>query len=136
MPYEQGRIHQEDPPDLQGNVRLVIELTGAGEVPHKYETRITEDSTVAGLRQEAARVALRQERKRTIADLISEGQTFNLPAITVPPGPTARQIWVEKALRLKEAKSLGLTNATALANIQTLEDDVNATYQANFINGL
>jgi len=121
--------------EIQSNgVRIFVEALGdAGEDPIRAEHLITPGTTIADVRRWAFGLIAGASNRQTIADQITVGQAIPVLAPAAPPGPTARQVWANKADRLVQAKAIGLTDATALSDIAALESDVNATYQAGFI---
>ena len=86
------------------------------------------------------RAAINAKRTRTPAT-VPVGTVIDLAVVApvvseaAPRPPSLVTVWQEKARRLARLKLLGLTNATAVSEIRTLEDDVNATYQAGYATG-
>ena len=119
-------------------VRIFVEAVGdAGEETIRAERLITPKTTIQEVREWAWRLVNEEgPGRQTIADAITVNTPIPPLQPAPPPGPTPRQVWVDKAERLiraKEAASAGLNAAAATADIATLEADVNATYQAGFI---
>lgn len=118
--------------DLQPNgTRIVkVQFTGNAGEPVKYGTTTIDTATTAlDLRRWAIAQAAQGDNVQTIGTLpaLQVGQTLNVTPIT-PPAPTAQEIWLEKARRLVRLKALGLTNATAVADVAALQADVDAIY--------
>lgn len=116
-----------------GSTRLIMEFTGdAGEPARSRPFSVSGLSTMLQLRQWAQIQLDDLNLGRTVAVTASLqiGQTINPAAATAP---TTEQIWLEKARRLLRATQLGLTNATAVADVAALRADVNATYLTAYI---
>lgn len=63
----------------------------------------------------------------------------NIPVTYTPPAdpaPTTAQVWAEKAMRLGRLRAMGAVTGTLALAITALQNDVDATYQAGFINGV
>jgi hypothetical protein len=135
MPYNTAEIFQKDEPLPDGRVRLVVNFEGVGLPDIKREIYIDENTTLASLRAWAWNIKLALDGRKTIADQLVVGQSINLAEPNVP-APTAREVWLAKARRLLIVRELALTDATAVADRNALEADVNATYNSNFVNSL
>ena len=135
MAYVTATLKQKDAPLPDGRVRLVITFVGdAGEPTVDREHYLDESTTVANLRRWAYDEAQRLTGRKTVADVLTVGQSITLTAPPAPPAPTARQIWLEKAQRLARLRGLGsVTNSTLLTEINALADDVRTSYQAGWI---
>lgn len=124
-------------PRGNGLHRLVVRFTGnAGEPAVDRETVITGTTTLNQLRQWAIDQISDIQAARTLAGNanVQVGQSINLTPIP-PPSKTAQEIWHEKAERLVRLKALtaaGLTNATAVSEINALATSVNDTYVSGY----
>jgi hypothetical protein len=133
MAYTTATLKSKDQPFADGRVRIIITFTGnAGEPSIDRDFILNAETTGLELRRWAINEAAGLLARKTIVDSLTIGQSINLTPIA-PPVPTAREIWEGKANRLRRAKELGLTNATAVSELTTLEADVNATYVAGYI---
>ena len=136
MAYTTATIVQKDPPGADGRTRIVVEFTGGGEVVRRAE-KYVENETIADLRAWTRTQATALAGRTSIAGLLTVGATLDL---TPPAGPTAAEIardaWLADAARLKRATDLGLTNATAVADIAALRTTVNANYLSAYLGRL
>lgn len=136
MAYISATPRQKDPPGPDGRVRIVVEFAGDAGEPLIRREKYLDNEALADIQAWARAEVAALQGKRTSAGAIVVGTPISL----VPPAPVvptaaeiAEKAWLEKANRLRRAKALGLTNATAVANIATLEADVNATYLPAYI---
>jgi hypothetical protein len=102
---------------------------------------IASGSTVAELRDDVSRqIAARNAANSTKSVLdgiaVNTAIPVTAPAAPAVPALTATQIWVEKAKRLARLRALGTVSGTLAAAITTLAADVDATYQAGFVDAM
>ena len=134
MPYTVATLKSKDALP-SGQVQLMVEFTGSGEPPIRQGYVAGATTTIADIKDWANTIAANLNAGETlIAALPNVGATVQLQAKT-PPSPSAQDVWNEKAARLQRMKALPVTNAAATTDINTLQADVNATYQAGFIAG-
>lgn len=131
MPYTTATLVEKQAPGPDGRVALIVEFTGAGEPTKREGYTLDGTTTILGLRAWARAKALSLESK-TIADQLTVGMSVNLASIA-PPAPTAEEIWRAKVARYLQAKELGATNSTAIADRDALFADINATYQTAYL---
>ena len=136
MAYNVATIIQKDPVGTDGRVHCVVAFTGnAGEPEERRDFYVDGSTTALSVRIWAREQVASLNGRKTIADAVTVPFVINLAAPAVTP-PTAEQVWLEKARRLVRAKAIGLTNATAVANINTLQADVDATYVAAYLDNV
>ena len=127
MPYDTATLVSQSPgPDGD---HLVVEFTGPSLPPAQKTCYFAVGQTAADLKEWARGEAARLNRRRGV--MLTVGQSVDLAAPTEPT-PTAFDRWREKARRLVRVKELGLTNVTAVSEVNTLEAVVNATYQSGY----
>ena len=134
--YNTATIVQKDPPSADDRVRLVVEFTGNAGEPSVHKELYTDGGTTLLSIRAWARAAVQAlNGRKAITDTLTVPQIINLAA-PAPVVPTAEEVWREKALRLIRAKAIGLTNATAVAEIAALQSDVDATYVAGYVDNV
>ena len=127
MPYDTATLVSQSPgPDGD---HLVVEFTGPSLPPAQKTCYFSVGQTAADLKEWARGEAARLNRRRGVT--LTVGQSVDLVA-PAEPTPTAFDRWREKARRLVRVKELGLTNVTAVSEVNALEADVNATYQSGY----
>ena len=137
MAYNAATITANEPLP-EGKVNLRVRFTGnAGETSRDRQLTLDGSTTLLSLRQWAISQVAELDAARAAGQLATfqVGQTINLAAIaplTVP----AFEVWVTKTRRLIRARQIGLTNATAVAEITALQNDVDATFVAGYIGQL
>ena len=116
-----------------GFPRITFQFTGnAGEPTAVRSYVISASTTAAALRNWIADTIDELDLMHTAGTLsiLQPGQTvprLNRAVVT----PTAKQIWVEKLSRYLAVKDAGITAASA--DLAALKADLEATYQAGFI---
>ena len=118
-----------------GSTRLVLRFTGnAGEPVVVRSYVVSRGTTAAILRNWIDGVMTELDLMHTAATLaaLQPGQTVTRLAPTAPPAPTAKEVWLGKVDRYRQFADLGLTG-TAATDLTALLADINATYQAGFL---
>ena len=134
MAYNEFAVLAKDAPFDDGRVRAVVEFYGnAGEATKRIETIITKSDTVESKRLWADQQAVQFSGVKTIADQLVIGQRIAVRALAGPPAPTAKEIWQAKVNRYLAGKDLGLTGATAVADLAALKADIEATYLSAYL---
>ena len=132
MAYSVATLVQKDPAGADGRVRIVVAFSGdAGEPPMRRE-RYVGAETLADLQAWARAEAAAHGGRKSIADSLTLGATFDLTP-PAPRAPTAAEVWLSKASRLQRAKAFGLTVQKAVDDLAALEADVNATYVTGYL---
>lgn len=133
MAYVTATLVQKDPPNDDRKVRIVVEFIGnAGEPTVRREYYIAATDTLQSVRQWAIAQAASLAAVKTVADNLTVGMSVNLTPIT-PAAPTAQQVWAAKVSRYLVGKNLGLTGATAAADLAALKADIEATYLTAYL---
>ncbi len=131
MPYISPATVASVEPDAN---RLVIRFTGdAGEPPVLLQYNV-DDSATPGpdLRRWVYAMIRRLNSKRGGITSVTQGQNITELAPAAPAGPTAKDVWLGKARRAAGFVGVGLSGAAAAA-LATLQADINATFQAGFL---
>lgn len=131
MAYDTWTIVEKDPPGPDGTVAVRIDLTGPGEPTERIGYVIHGGTTVRDMRLLIASESTLKASK-SIADLITVGQTGSTSK-PADPAPSAQDVWNAKVNRYLSGKALGSTNPTAIADLNALFADINATYQTSFL---
>ena len=133
MAYNAATIIQKDPVGTDGRVHCVVAFTGnAGEPEERRDFYVDGSTTALSVRIWAREQVASLNGRKTLADAVTVPFVINLAAPAVTP-PTAEHVWLEKARRLVRAKAMGLTNATAVANITALQAEVDSTYIDGYV---
>jgi len=135
MAYNAATITQIDPPVADGRVHVVVAFTGnAGEPAMKRETYVDESTDLdEWARQETQRL----NQRRVTAAKLSVGQVLDLAPKDEPMiEATAQDVWLEKVQRLARLKAMDLTNQEALAAVDALQADVDASYQQAYVDAI
>lgn len=116
-----------------GTVKISFQFTGnAGEPIVRRDFIVSAGTTATTLRNWIADTIDELDLMYTAGTLaiLQPGQT--IPRLNrVPATPTAKQIWVEKLSRYLHVKDSGIV--AAASDIAALKADLEATYQAGFI---
>ena len=133
MAYNTATLIQKDPPNDDRRVRIVVQFSGnAGEPTVRREYYVGPSDTLQSIRQWAINQASSMGSVKTVADNLTEGMSVNLTPIAAP-APTAQQVWQSKVNRYLAGKDLGLTGATAVADLAALKADIEATYLSAYL---
>lgn len=132
MAYTTATLVLKDPPLSDGRVQITVEFTGAGEQPMRRQMHVGPTDTVQTIRRWAYEQAQNLGSVKTIADSLTVGQSINLTKIP-DPTPSAEDVWQEKVRRYQRMAALGLTGATAAADLATLKADIEATYDSSYL---
>lgn len=119
-----------------GGGHIVFKFTGNAGEPVVLRTYVINAATTA--------TAVRNWVDDTLNELNLVQTASTLPALQqgqtvtrlarVTPARAAKEVWNEKAERYKFFKDLGLTSPTAVNDLNALLADINATYQAGYVN--
>lgn len=131
MPYTTATLIEKHAPGPDGRVAIIVEFTGAGEVTKRDGYTVDGTTTIPALRSWARSKALTLDSK-TIADLLTVGMSVNL-AVPATPAATAEDVWRAKVARYLVAKTMDLTNVTAISDRNALFTDINATYSSTYL---
>lgn len=133
--YDTATIKSLEPnQNSPGTFRMTVVFSGnAGEPDVVKETVVDGSATPATVQAWAkAKVAELNSVDTAVKNpSLQPGRTINLNG-GGSPGPTAFQVWQQKAYRLLRLKQLGVTNATAVTEVSALEKEVNDTYQPGY----
>jgi len=132
MAYTTATLVVKDPALPDGRTQITVEFTGAGEVTKRANYMVGPSDTATSIRRWAIATAKSFADVKTIADNLTVGQSVNLGAIA-DPAPTAQQVWQAKVNRYLAGKDLGLTGATAVADLAALKADIEATYLSAYL---
>lgn len=122
-------------PQSSGFVKVVFQFTGnAGEPTREREYLVRPNTTAIHLRNWVAdtRAELDLLHTASIIPSLQTGQTVTALARVIP-SPTAKEVWNEKHDRYRKYKDSGLLGATYASNLAALKADLEATYQAGFL---
>lgn len=123
-------------PRTDGVVKLVLEFAGnAGEPTVRRDYLISSSTTATIFRNWAYTTKQELDKLYTAMTLpsLQKGQTVPALAPSAPPAPTALDVWVGKANKLRTMKEMQAAGVTALdAEIAALAADVNGTYPGGF----
>jgi hypothetical protein len=118
-----------------GSTRLVFRFTGSAGEPTVVRSYVVSSGTTATLlRNWIDGVMNELDLMHSAATLaaLQPGQTVTRLAPSAPPAPTAKEVWREKVSRYQRLSIVGLTG-TAATDLAALLADINATYQAGFL---
>ena len=133
MAYNTATLIQKDPPNDDRRVRIVVQFSGnAGEPTVRREYYVGPSDSLSSVRQWAISQAASMGAVKTVADNLTEGMSVNLTPIAAP-APTAKEVWQSKVVRYLAGKDLGLTGATAVADLAALKADIVATYLSAYL---
>lgn len=132
--YNTATIRSVDPVTSGGSIHVTVTCTGNnGEPPVIVEVNLQGGiATAAEFRSQVWNACDAADRTNAASKLLAVGANVPRPATVTPPTPTAFEIWRAKAIRLQRLRALALSDSTALAEIDALSADVNATYAAGY----
>lgn len=119
-----------------GRTKLVFQFTGnAGEPVVRKEFIVQPTTTATLLRNWIDATITELDLMRTAATLpsVQAGQTVTRLA-PAPPAPTAKTVWRRKVEAYKNFAGNSFTGGIA-TDLATLKADIEATYQAGFLQG-
>lgn len=136
MAYTQAVLKQKDAPKPDGRVRFVYTLISdgtPGEAPTQdVDFDMDENTTVAWVRRFLWEARQKYSLRKTIADSFTVTGTPFAVTEVLPPPKTAKQNWLELASRVRAAKTLGLTDQTAVDDLAAMVTQLNNDYQTGY----
>ena len=134
MSYTTWTVAEKDAQGPDGKVAIRVDLSG-GTDPVKRIAYVIDGSTSIQALKAFVWKQSNEAASKSIADLITVGMTGSVgkPVDPAPPAPSAQDVFNAKVIRYNAGKTLGLTNPTAVADLNALFADINATYQSSFL---
>lgn len=133
MAYVSPAIVRDKNRLADGRLQLIVGFVGDSGEPEVRDTYLLEAGTVAAdVRIWVYNSLVKLNNRLTVGAIISVGQIIPQLAPAAPTAPTAKEVWLEKVARRKARTGPAYSGAALLA-LQALDDDINNTYQAGFM---